>query len=298
MVAALQAHAANLQDPSQSNPKGAVAPIGKPALPTAAAHTSSLPSSTVAAASSSSPAPLLPSPNGTEDSRRGQNPERAAWRQRKSQEAIAEYERAYRVVQAVEGPKLILDQGAQPPQQPGPKPPLPQNELRDMPNKDEGRGETAADSNGSKEGDARGATSELQTSTSSGTDNSTPKSEPSMEAAAAAASAAAAAASEAAATAIANAPSAGGDAGGNATGGRCTEATSDLESDITGTVSDAERERMEVDAVVDKIPAEQRAGVKALLEKRKARRIRQLQRHKKPEGDELGGGAVGDAKRR
>ncbi len=127
--------------------------------------------------------------------------------------------------------------------------------------------------------------------------SSTPVADPPIEAAAAAAAAAAVAASEAAAAAVANAPSAAGDAaGGNDAGGRIADAGSDLESDITGTISDGERERMEVDAVVDKIPAEQRAGVKALLEKRRARKTRQMQRHKKPEADEVVG--VRDAKRR
>ncbi len=299
MVAALQAHAASIQEPAQTTPNGPVVPIGKSGPPTATTPTAMVPANTAPASSSTSPAAQPPSDNGTEESRRGQHADRATWRQRKSQEAIAEYERAYRLVQAVEGPKCILDHGDQQPQQPGPMSPPPQPTLQVTACNEEGRKETAMGSNGSNEGEGRGPTPALQTSASSGSNSNTPTTEPPIEAAAAAASAAAAAASEAAATAIANVPPAtGGDTGGNTTRLRDADAASDLESDITGTISDGERDRMEVDAVVDKIPAEQRAGVKALLEKRRARKTRQLQRHKKPEGDEHGCGAARDAKRR
>ncbi len=56
----------------------------------------------------------------------------------------------------------------------------------------------------------------------------------------------------------------------------------DTLSDITGTLSANDEEDMEVDAVVAKIPPEQRASVRALLEVRKTRLARRIQRHKKP----------------
>ncbi len=62
----------------------------------------------------------------------------------------------------------------------------------------------------------------------------------------------------------------------------------DNESDITGTMSaDDQGEKMDIDKVVSAIPKEQRDGVRAMLEKSKARRMRQLQRRvKKPAMDE------------
>ncbi len=62
------------------------------------------------------------------------------------------------------------------------------------------------------------------------------------------------------------------------------------ETDITGLASDAsetEGERMEVDSIVSQIPAEQRASVRALIELRRVRRTRRLQRHKKPADGEV-----------
>ncbi len=57
----------------------------------------------------------------------------------------------------------------------------------------------------------------------------------------------------------------------------------DDESDITGTLSDGERESMEIDEVVAKIPQEQRDGIRAMLERSRAKRARRLQRRlKKP----------------
>ncbi len=64
---------------------------------------------------------------------------------------------------------------------------------------------------------------------------------------------------------------------------------SDADSDITGTLSDGERDRMEIDKVVANIPKDQRDGVRAMLEKSKARRARQIQRRlKKPITEETG----------
>ncbi len=287
MVAALQAHAASIQDPAQATPNIPMVPIGKPDSSTTTAHTPTAPANAAPASSSTTPAAQPPNTNGAEDQRRGQHADRATWRQRKSQEAIMEYERACRLVQAVEGPRSVLDQGDQQQQQAEPPTPPPQQTPQETPSNEEGRRETAT------------GTAAQQASASGGSNHNTPTAEAPIAAAAAAASAAAAAASDAAATAIANAPpAAGGDTRNNTTRLSDVDAASDQESDITGTVSDGERDRMEVDAVVDKIPAEQRAGVKALLEKRRTIRVRQLQRHKKPEGDELGRGAVRDAKRR
>ncbi len=210
-----------------------------------------------------------------------------------------EYERAYKLLQAVDGPKPIIEQGGQPPHQPLPNPPPPRPPSQDMPNTEGERGEMGMVNNGKNQNDGSGTTPTLQSPIGGGTDNSTPTTNTPIEVAAATASAAAAAAAEAAATAVANtSPAAGGDAGGGTAGVRGADAASDLESDITGTISDGERERMEVDEVVGRIPAEQRAGVKALLERRRARKVKQLQRHKKPEGDEFSSGPVRDTKRR
>ncbi len=63
---------------------------------------------------------------------------------------------------------------------------------------------------------------------------------------------------------------------------------SDDECDITGTLSDGERDQMEIDAVVERIPKAQREGVRAMLEKSRVRRARRMQRHKKPETDAAG----------
>ncbi len=61
----------------------------------------------------------------------------------------------------------------------------------------------------------------------------------------------------------------------------------DGDSDITGTLSDGERESMEIDALVAAIPKDQRDGVRAMLEKSKIRRARRFQRRlKKPIADE------------
>ncbi len=71
---------------------------------------------------------------------------------------------------------------------------------------------------------------------------------------------------------------------------------SDMEdalSTITGTMSEPEVKDDEMEDVVAQIPVEQRAKVRALLEVRRCRRIRRIQRHKKPED----GDAHNDAKR-
>ncbi len=298
MVSALQAHAASIQAPAQTNPIASTTPVGKPGPPAAAAATSISPSITTAAASSSSSA-ARQNEDVAEDARRVQQAERTAWRQRKSQEAIMEYERAYRLVQAVEGPKPVIEQGDQLAHQTLPNPPPPRPPSQVMPTSEDERREMGNVNNDSSQNDGRGTTSTPQSPVDNGMGNSTSTTDHPIEVAAAAASAAAAAAAEAAATAVANtSPSAGGDTGGNTAGVRGAGAASEPESDITGTISEGERERMEVDELVDKIPAEQRAGVKALLEKRRARKVRQLQRHKKPEGDGLGSGTARDAKRR
>ncbi len=57
-------------------------------------------------------------------------------------------------------------------------------------------------------------------------------------------------------------------------------------SDITGTLS-GEEDTMDIDKMVATIPKEQREGVRAMLEKSKSRRMRQIQRRlKKPTADE------------
>ncbi len=58
----------------------------------------------------------------------------------------------------------------------------------------------------------------------------------------------------------------------------------DNDSDITGTMSgDEQQDKMDIDKMVSTIPKEQREGVRAMLEKSKSRRMRQLQRRlKKP----------------
>ncbi len=60
------------------------------------------------------------------------------------------------------------------------------------------------------------------------------------------------------------------------------------ETDITGTMSgDDQHDNMDIEKVVSAIPKEQRDGVRSLLEQRKIRRMRQLQRRrKKPAADE------------
>ncbi len=63
---------------------------------------------------------------------------------------------------------------------------------------------------------------------------------------------------------------------------------SDDESDVTGTLSDGERDQMDIEAVVERIPKAQREGIRAMLEKSKTRRARRMQRLKKPEA-EIGG---------
>ncbi len=63
----------------------------------------------------------------------------------------------------------------------------------------------------------------------------------------------------------------------------------DDDSDITGTISEGERENMEIDALVAAIPSEQREGVRTMLEKSKIRRARRFQRRlKKPVIEEAG----------
>ncbi len=63
---------------------------------------------------------------------------------------------------------------------------------------------------------------------------------------------------------------------------------SDMDSDITGTLSGEEQQdKMDIEKVVSTIPKEQREGVRAMLEKSKGRRLRQIQRRlKKPIADE------------
>ncbi len=62
-------------------------------------------------------------------------------------------------------------------------------------------------------------------------------------------------------------------------GGDCD----DVLSTITGTMSEPEVGDEEMEEVVAQIPTEQRAKVRALLEVRRCRRVRRIQRHKKPE---------------
>ncbi len=72
---------------------------------------------------------------------------------------------------------------------------------------------------------------------------------------------------------------------------------SDMEdalSTITGTISEPEVGDEEMEEVVAQVPAEQRAKVRALLAVRRCRRVRRIQRHKKPEED---GTAARDSKR-
>jgi hypothetical protein len=61
-----------------------------------------------------------------------------------------------------------------------------------------------------------------------------------------------------------------------------------MDSDITGTLSGEEQQdNMDIEKVVSTIPKEQREGVRAMLEKSKGRRLRQIQRRlKKPIADE------------
>ncbi len=64
---------------------------------------------------------------------------------------------------------------------------------------------------------------------------------------------------------------------------------SDAASDITGTLSDGDRDHMEIDKVVASIPKEQREKVRSMLEGSRIRRARQLQRRrKKPLVEETG----------
>ncbi len=70
-------------------------------------------------------------------------------------------------------------------------------------------------------------------------------------------------------------------------------------SDITGVISDlsdVDGDQIEVDNVISQIPAEQRASVRALVEVRRARTARRLQRHKKPE--EVAVGLTRDSKKK
>ncbi len=60
----------------------------------------------------------------------------------------------------------------------------------------------------------------------------------------------------------------------------------DGESDITGTLSETERDEMDIEAVMSKVPTEQRASVRAILEVRKARMAKRFQRLKKPTGSD------------
>ncbi len=214
---------------------------------------------------------------------------RAAWRQQKSTEAIAEFERRYRAEQQAaaaaaeaasaaaaaaadavgDGDTSLGGGGAGRPQR-------------------ENNGGGAASSSCSGDGAAAAATPPEESTAAVGASDGV-----AAEAAAAAASAAAAAAEAAAAadppgTASAAqqlAPSspavpAGATEGGTG-GGDCD---SDLESDVTGALSEGERDRMEVDQLVAAVSPAQRAAVRALLDKRKERQARRLARHKKPEG--------------
>ncbi len=56
----------------------------------------------------------------------------------------------------------------------------------------------------------------------------------------------------------------------------------DAESDITGAASESDGEGMDIEAVLDNIPQSQKAAVRKLLEAKKAKRVRRLQRLKKP----------------
>ncbi len=60
----------------------------------------------------------------------------------------------------------------------------------------------------------------------------------------------------------------------------------DFESDITGTLSETERDNMDIETVVSKVPADQKASVRAILEVRRARTAKRLQRLKKPAADD------------
>ncbi len=51
----------------------------------------------------------------------------------------------------------------------------------------------------------------------------------------------------------------------------------DCESDITGTLSENEHDDMDIEEVVSKVPADQKANVRAILEVRKARTAKRLQ---------------------
>ncbi len=64
----------------------------------------------------------------------------------------------------------------------------------------------------------------------------------------------------------------------------------DAESEITGAASETDGEGMDIEAVLDGIPQSQRVAVRRLLEAKKARRARALQRLKKPSTEQ--GGAV------
>ncbi len=268
MVATLQAHAICVQGTNQAAAATPTMPMGAAGPP--------MPTGTAATASSSAAGSVAPPANAVvaEEARRWQQSERMARRQRRSQEAIAEYEQAYKTVQRVEGPKSVLNPGDQQPQQPPLQLPAPPPQPTTGHNEAQGG---AAGSNGSG-GDGNG-----NNSTGIQGTPAKPPAEPPIEETAAAAAAAAEAASAAAAMAVASAP---GRETGASGGGEATINDSDGETDITGTISEGEREQMEVDDVVSKVPVEQRAGVRALLERRRAKKARQMQRLKKPDVDD------------
>ncbi len=56
----------------------------------------------------------------------------------------------------------------------------------------------------------------------------------------------------------------------------------DAESDITGIASDTDREGMDIEAALAGLPPSQKAAVRSLLEAKRAKLARKLQRHKKP----------------
>ncbi len=69
-----------------------------------------------------------------------------------------------------------------------------------------------------------------------------------------------------------------------------SDGESDADADLT------EQEEMQVEALVAKLPADQKGGVRAMLQVRKARLARRTQRLKKPAVDE--GQAPRDLKKR
>ncbi len=241
-----------------------------------------------AAAVGAAPGPAATSPSGAgaqadDDGNRtlsggGDEPRqgrRLAWAQRKQTEAISKFTDAYRKElhqrqqqqqQQPQQQQLQQQQCQQPPQQ---------NKHTDI-----GSGTTGESSPPLLPAPASTHTTSTTAEERSDVPRLTEPEAPTTETAAAAASGTPGA--ETTATAAAAGPSAASFTAPPVLDPAASTEFEDFESDITGTLSETERDNMDIETVVSKVPADQKASVRAILEVRRARTARRTQRLKNP----------------